>query len=314
MKTPPALVVTFNPSPVFFSTLSVLFDQLDHIILVDNGSQPEIRRQLEREALDRKPSLVVLFNEVNLGIAAALNQGFQWAIEQGYEYIIALDQDSQPALGMVAELLNVYTAHPSRDQIAIVAPHVGDPIAGIDARYLHARGRFFFERVYCTGDIIEDVSIVITSGSLNNLNIYQKIGLFREDFFIDYVDTEYCLRALEQGYRIVVACNAHLQHRLGNQQVKQLGPLTLRPTYHSPLRWYYINRNRIFMYRLYTFKFPYWALYDFIVGSYAFFKLLLFEDQKTRKILALFLGLFDGICRRMGSIPASRKELILKKK
>jgi rhamnosyltransferase len=310
MKTPPGLVITFNPSPDFFSNLDILCAQLDRVVLIDNGSKPEIHHLLEREASDRKTSLVVIFNETNLGVATALNQGFQWAIGEGYEQIIAFDQDSLPASGMVEELLRVYDAHPNRDRIAIVVPRVGDPSAGIDARYLRARGRFFFERVYCTGDVIDDVSIIITSGSLNNLGIYKKIGSFRDDFFVDYVDTEYCLRAIECGYKIVVACKARLQHRLGNQQMKRLGPLTLRPTHHSPLRWYYISRNRICMYRDYVFEFPHWALYDLIVASYALLKMLLLEDQKIRKILALFLGTLDGILKRTGPISASRLALI----
>lgn len=309
---PPGLVVTFNPSPDFFSNLNILCGQLDRVILVDNGSKPEIHHLLEREALNRKTSLVVLFNGFNLGIATALNQGFQWAIEQGYEHIVAFDQDSLPTPGMVEELLRVYNTHANRDRVAIVAPYVGDPSTGIDTRYLRARGRFFFERVYCTGDVIDDVSIIITSGSLNNLNVYKKIGFFRNDFFVDYVDTEYCLRAMECGYKIVVACKARLQHRLGNQQMKRMGPLTLRPTHHSPLRWYYISRNRICMYRDYIFKFPHWALYDLIVANYAFLKMLLLEDQKIRKIQALFLGTLDGILHHTGPIPVSRMALISK--
>ena len=39
-----------------------------------------------------------------------------------------------------------------------------------------------------------------------NLKIYKQVGLFRDDFFIDYIDTEYCLRIRQQGFNIIVAC------------------------------------------------------------------------------------------------------------
>ena len=310
MKTPPGLVITYNPAPEFFQNLGILCKQLDRVIVVDNGSMPDIHSLLEREALEQNTSLVVLFNNSNLGVAAALNQGFRWAIEQGYKQIIAFDQDSLPAVGMVQELMEVYETHPDRENIAIVVPRVENPAAGIDTRFLKARGRYFFERASCTGNRIDDVSIVITSGSLNDLSVYKKIGPFWDDLFVDYVDTEYCLRALDRGYKIAVACKARLQHRLGNQQMNQFGPLTLRPTHHSPIRWYYISRNRVYVWRNYSFKFPHWALYDLIVANYALLKMLLLEEQKGSKILALFLGTYDGIRHRTGPIPVSRLALI----
>lgn len=307
MKKTPGLVVTFDPSPDFFQNLNTLLEQFAVVFLIDNDSNRETRLRLEQEALQNSSRLQVLFNDKNKGIAAALNQGFRWAIERGYDHIIAFDQDSLPASTMTSELLAIYRTHPARERIAILAPQIQDSVTGGRITYLRKRGRFSMRRVSCQADLLDDVSLVITSGSLNNLAAYQQLGGFREDFFIDYVDTEYCLRAQASGYRIAVACNAILHHRLGDQQKKQIGSLTLRPTFHSPLRWYYIHRNRVAMYGLYALKFPYWAVYDLMVGGYAFLKMLLYEDRKLRKVLAVMMGIFDGLFRRMGPIAPSRK-------
>lgn len=309
MKKTLGLVVTFNPSPQFHSSLRLLLTQLDQVLVVDNASSEAIRRWLEQEAEDKKASLKIIFNDENLGIASALNQGFRWALAQGYRQVIAFDQDSQPAVDMVAELLQAYDSHPRRERIAILAPQIQDGITGEKIKYLRAGG-LFMERTSCRDGVLDDVALVITSGSLNNLSAYSQIGGFRDDFFIDYVDTEYCLRAREKGYGISVACRAVLHHRLGDQQKKQIGTFTLRPTFHSPLRWYYIHRNRIVMYGLYAIRFPQWALYDVMTGVYAFLKMLLYEDRKWRKILALTLGLIDGLLRRMGPMSAEWQALI----
>jgi rhamnosyltransferase len=307
MKDVLGLIVTFNPPSQFYSDINILSSQLDQVLLIDNASSPVIRRRLEQEAKKKRASLKLIFNDFNLGIAAALNQGFRWALAHGYEYVITFDQDSRPAPNMVTELLKAYNSHSSRERIAILAPQIQDTITGERITYLKKSNTFTMERVSCQADVLEDISLVITSGSLNNLATYQKLGGFREDFFIDYVDTEYCLRTTQQGYKIIVACNAVLHHRLGDQQQKQIGRLTLRPTFHSPLRWYYINRNRIVMLRTYALKAPYWAIYDVMVGSYAFLKMLLYEDRKLQKILAVMMGIFDGLFRHMGPIPPSRK-------
>ena len=108
---------------------------------------------------------------------------------------------------------------------------IEDHIAGIPASYLRPRGRYLYRRTTYTNQILEDVSIVITSGALYNLKAYPKIDPFRDDFFIDYVDIEYCLRAKQNGYNIVVNCNARLYHRLGNQQTRMAGPFTMHPPF-----------------------------------------------------------------------------------
>lgn len=307
MKETLGLVITFNPSPQFYSNLRILLEQLDRVLLIDNGSNPEIRRQLEEETTGKGASLDIILNDENLGVATALNQGFCRALEQGYKYVITFDQDSRPVPNMISELFRLYNSHPSRSRIAIVAPQIQDEITGERIIYLRETGGIVMERVSCRGDILEDVSLVITSGSLNDLSAYTQIGAFRDDFFVDYVDTEYCLRARGHGYKIVVACNAILNHCLGNQQRKRIGLLTLRPNFHSPLRWYYINRNRIVMLGMYTLRAPYWAVYDVMMGSYAFLKMLLYEDRKLQKILAVIMGILDGLFRRMGPISPSRK-------
>lgn len=301
MKKPPGLIITFNPQPDFFSALAFFYTQLDQLILVDNGSNPEARRQMEQEAQRRKSSLVVLFNETNLGIATALNQGFKWAIEKGFDCLLTFDQDSYPATGMVPIMLEVYSTHSKDGRLAVVAPVVMDPLVNIQARFLRPKNRLLYERVSCDGHVLENVTYVITSGSLYNLAAYQQIGPFRDDFFIDYVDTEYCLRAKQCGYRIEVACNARLNHRQGERQKRSVWGQDHYPTFHSPLRWYFKSRNRIPMLRKYALRFPHWFLYEVVATFYGFLKMLLFEPQKLAKLRAFFLGTLDGIRGRMGN-------------
>lgn len=312
MKNPPALIITHNPTQDLKYHLDMLYKQFDQIMLVDNASKSETRNLIIQQTQLRDTKLKAILNDYNCGVATALNQGFTLAMKLGYDHIIALDQDSIPAPGMIEEMLSVYETYPEPDNLAVIAPKIEDLSAGIITRYLRPKGGFFFERKGCTEQVLEDVSIAITSGSLYNLKIYQKVGPFRDDFFIDYVDTEYCLRTKRRGYDIIVACNARLLHKLGNQQKIQIGMLEVRPTFHSATRWYYISRNRIPMFRAYGFHFPHWLLYEFVIDSYGFLRMLLFEDHKMEKILAVLLGCVDGLLGRLGEIPASREALLAK--
>jgi rhamnosyltransferase len=146
---------------------------------------------------------------------------------------------------------------------------------------------------------------VITSGTLYDLQVYQQIGPFQDDFFIDYVDTDYSLRARQYGYRSMVACNALLNHRLGSRQKRVFLGGDHYPTFHSPLRWYYISRNRIPMLRRYALRFPHWLTYETVASFYWLAKMLLFETRKAAKLRAFFLGTLDGLRGRMGPAPDS---------
>jgi rhamnosyltransferase len=294
------VIVTFNPTEDFLIHLDALREQVTSVTIVDNGSTGSSKSMLSRLANDRK--VYLLSNDSNLGVAKALNQGFHWAKEKGFNWVLSMDQDSFPAKNMVKEMLEIFYQYPHRDKVVIVSPQVSDPQISIKARYLQPRLKLFFKRATCEDDWLDDISIVITSGSLHNLKAYEMVGIFREDFFIDYVDTEYCLRAVSKGYKIIVACNARLYHRLGNRRRVQIGPLVFYPTFHSPDRWYYLGRNRIPMIRAYGCRFPHWLLYDFIAGLYGLSRMLLFEDAKRNKLGAFFCGIRHGLQGRMGKM------------
>jgi rhamnosyltransferase len=297
-----AVVVTFHPDSGVPDRLDTLSRQVAHVIVVDNGStacEPALGR------ISQNPHIEVLRNSRNEGVAAAFNTGVSRAIALGFHLVLMLDQDSAPRPGMVDALVRTYELHPDRERIAVLASQPEDAVFGFQPRFLRERRGFLFERALCEGDWLDDVSIVISSGSVVNTSIYQALGGFREDFFIDYVDTEYCLRALTRGYRIVVACGAKLEHRLGDRTVKRAGPFVLYPTRHSPTRWYYISRNRIPMLRMYARRFPHWLTYEISISVFWLLRMLVAEDRRAEKVGAVLRGTWDGLRGRMGPMPGS---------
>jgi rhamnosyltransferase len=310
MKQPPALIVTYNPAQDLGQHLNTLYTEFDEIIIVDNGSSAEARDILAKQVQQRGPSLKVIFNDQNLGIATALNQGFSLAMQFGHDQIITLDQDSVPEPGMKQALLDGFQAHPNREKLAVLAPVILEQLLGRHPRYVRAKNRYLFERVSCGEQFLRNVTFVITSGSLYNLFLYQHIGLFRDDFFIDAVDTEYCLRAAQLGYEVSVVCGARLNHALGSRQKKSVLGSEQSPTFHSPIRWYYISRNRIFMLRLYALRFPHWFFFEMAVTLTWLGRMILFEDQRLVKLKAFLLGVRDGIRKKSGKIsPQTQKSL-----
>lgn len=285
-----AVIVTYNPPDNFSENLREVAKQVAEVLIVDNASTINIA--LLHDAAEA--GISVLFNATNLGVATALNQGFRWAAQCGFDYVLTLDQDSSPASEMVQKLLEVYKSHPETASIAIVAPNIIDSAVGIFARHLRSKRRFFFELVTCEHGLLDDAVFVITSGSLCNLSAYQTIGGFQDDLFIDYIDIEYCLHARALGYKIIVLGDALLVHSLGAREERQILGKKEYPRFHSPLRWYYQSRNKILVLKKYLLENPFLFFYEGMGTVYGVLRMLLFEDQRLQKIAAIFRGSLDA--------------------
>jgi rhamnosyltransferase len=310
MKQLPALLVTYNPAPGLEQHLNDLYREFDEIIIVDNGSTMEARDILAKQVQQRGNALKVIFNDQNLGMAAALNQGFSLAIELGYDQILTLDQDSMPEPGMKQSLLVGFHNHPNQKRLAVLAPVIFEKLTNHSATYLRSRNKLFFEHVHCRPGYLRNLTFAITSGSLYSLNLYRTIGPFREEFFIDAVDTEYCLRANQLGYEVSVVCSARLNHAMGSRQKKSILGRKNYPTFHSPIRWYYMSRNRIFMLGNYAVRFPHWFFFEMSITLTWLGRMIFFEDQRLNKLKAFFLGTADGLRKKSGKIsPQTQKSI-----
>lgn len=297
-----AVVVTYFPDPGLFERLCVIARQVSRVIVVDNNSGPELVRRLRDH--EEQLGLCLILNETNLGVARALNQGLSAAMEAGYQWAVTLDQDSVAADSMVAEQLLTLNRCTDRNNILSICPNVywaqsADPRPwGWLLPHEKYPNLFRIER--STTEDIRGVTLAITSGALMNLAAYQQLGPFRDDYFIDYVDTEYCLRAKTVGFIVLVSVKARLDQKLGEAREFTVFGRLIAPTFHNPLRRYYIQRNRIPTIRRFGLLFPHWLLFDLIVNAFHHVLILMFEDRKLEKFVASICGTWDGLRGRLG--------------
>jgi len=106
-----AVVVSFHPTEEIIRNVHKTLDQVSKVIVVDNESSRESREILSRISNDR---VDIIYNEMNLGVAAGFNQGVRWGQANGYLWFLLLDQDSCPTEGMVDELMKVVNSHGDR--------------------------------------------------------------------------------------------------------------------------------------------------------------------------------------------------------
>ena len=142
----------------------------------------------------------------------------------------------------------------------------------------------------------------MTSGNLLNLHILEKIGFFLEDLFIDSVDTEYCLRLYEHGYRIKRNHAVLLNHNLGEQKVYTLLWKKYTSSNHNAIRRYYMMRNRLYIWDKYSRILPSFIARDKKEALKEALKIILFEDKKISKVLYILKGCFDYKRKKFGKI------------
>jgi len=146
-----------------------------------------------------------------------------------------------------------------------------------------------------------EVESVITSGSLINLSTLDRIGGFRDEFFIDYVDSEFCFRARALGYRVAKTRKALMSHAIGASTSHAILGIRKWTTNHSADRRYYMARNDTIMLKEYGgFPLGIWALKSFGRRVRTCKRIALYEDAKLGKLAAVAHGWWDGVRGHLG--------------
>ncbi len=280
-----AVMVTHHPSTAMIANMAQLISQVQGLVVVDNGSSAEEVDWLRAES--QRDGFRLIENQENRGIAEALNQGVGWAKGKGYGWVILFDQDSTITDGFVSQMLTTWETHSNRKKVVSVHPRYVDPETGEEPEVRRARDG---------GPVLH-----ITSGALLPTWIFDKIGWFASDYFIDCVDFEYCFRIRAAGYQIADSRDAVLLHAAGHASPRRsfLG-FNFRPTNHSVQRRYYMSRNRIALCRKYFGIFPWWVIrfsYDCLRET---IKCLVAERDRTSKLRSICWGTWDGLTGRMG--------------
>lgn len=283
-----AVVVAYHPDSGIGDRIRRIREEIAAVLVVDNGSNANAVAELS--AMQRAGEIDLILNESNEGIASALNRGMTWARGRGFAWALTLDQDSIVYPGILHAMKAIYAASADPHRVAVIGAaydHKSDSAPLPDPKRVSAaRGR--------------EVTVNITSGSLTSLAGYSTIGAFREEFFIDSVDQEFCLRARARGYIILASDVPLMTHSLGDYERERIFGLKIGHTNHSPLRRYYSSRNRLVLMREYATREPRWILdlcrrYVQDVVSVA-----LFERRKREKLSAIVRGALDAMRGRFG--------------
>jgi rhamnosyltransferase len=295
-----AVVVTYEPNTNYLANqLERVTSQVAHIIVVDNGSAINLEGWL---AARHYPNVNCLPLGDNFGVATAQNAGIDWARRQEADYILILDQDSEPATDMVEKLVEADIKMVRQGYaVAAVGPRYVDIRKNNPPPFIHLRGLKLERSVCAEPNAIVPVDYLISSGSLIPMKTLEIVGPMTDNLFIDYVDIEWGLRAKHFGYQSFGVCDATMHHSIGDHPINMFGrqiPL------HSPLRHYYLFRNAIWLYQQ-SWPSLKWKVADAwrLFLKYGFYSM--FAQPRLKHLGMMTLGIWHALRGRTGRLERS---------
>jgi rhamnosyltransferase len=287
-----SVIVLYKPDlNAFKKVLATHQDNFSAILLVNNS--PEI----SLDSLQSQP-VTIINNSSNIGLAAALNIGILEAKKQAAEMVALFDQDSVLPPNFTQQMLGYINNYNDDNLVAVYCPIYHNKVTEETTKHINFKPFRLIRSLVIKNEEYAHPHYVITSGSMIPVNVFDVVGLMREELFIDFVDIEWCLRARKQGYEIVAFNNVMIDHQLGDYSVRFMGhPYPI----HSPLRMYYSFRNAMYLYRLKEIDWN-WRLVDATRNLWRFLFYMLFVKNRRIYFRYIIKGYYHGLLKKMGKL------------
>ena len=272
------------------------------IIVVDNASDEEhysnVRLFLESQYKLRRGDLYfeIIANKENTGYSGGNNVGIRRALERGADYVLILNPDS----GVPKDLLNkLLEKIESNEKIGIIAPVTDEGSSFQDKQKVYG-GKIewlkpelrHIENPMLSNYLPDDMYIP-GNAILIKKEVFDRTNLFDERYFLYFEDADFCIRARQSGFKLVIVNDVMVQHKVSSTTSK-LGSAKI-------LRYHYRNAhlfNIRFSPPIYKILLPFWSIWIIIKQLLK----ICFLPGKRLVSLAILKGVLDFYLHRLGCI------------
>lgn len=245
--------------------------QVDKIYIIDNSDIDDL------VSLKKLADPFTYYKcDGNQGMGKGLNIGYQFAIRDGFDWVLSMDQDSL----IDGNLIKKYTE--------FINNNINERTGALMPSF-----RLCPNSTTIIGGYNSIVKDYMTSGSLVNLNAYEEVGGFDEKLFIDLVDTDFGIKLLLSNWKMYRIGNVVMNHNIGNaKEIRLFGHHLFYITHHNYLRRYYITRNILELKKRYSKSFPLLNNSSSKIFK-SLIRIILFEKDKLRKLKSVYYGVRD---------------------
>ena len=180
------------------------------VVVVDNGSSDG-----SIEAIPQAfPRIHFLSNGKNLGYAEGNNRGIQYALNQGADCLLLLNNDTLVSPNILDAFLKQGNPLQGGYPHLMSAPNTLDHLGG---RWNKEKGVFDLIGFRAPVDGWKapiSLDYVCGVALFARAEVFKKIGLFDPQFFLFWEESDFCWRAKKMGYIPTVCPEAILYHKL----------------------------------------------------------------------------------------------------
>jgi len=281
------LILNYNSSAEsirLYSSIKNISNNEFKILVLDNCSVDEDRMALAKN-ISRED---LLFLNTNTGYAGGNNQGIKYGIGHNYDAILILNPDIIIRENSIKQLSQFLVNHP---EYAAIGPRIlDDEKTGtiysdgglINLNKAFETSHYIVKDENRESSILSNIDYVNGSALLLNKKAIEKIGLLNEAFFMYFEETEWCLRAKNNGWKIAVLRDINVYHKRSKKG-----------------RLYYRNmtRNRIWLSKKYGKNTLHFIFKTLMNSFYQVARSLLTGKRPFFEHTSKIIGVFQGITK-----------------
>lgn len=197
------------------------------IIVVDNAST----EPLTLSEKEKKDGIILLRSEENRGFSGGNNMGIAYALKTGVDYIMLLNNDTYVDKNLLQECIKAFSAH---QNLGVIVPKI-----------YFAKGHEFHKKRYKASELGKVLWYAGGSFDWNNIisihrgvdeidhgqydknestdfatgccmfvkkTVFERVGVFNDDYFLYYEDADLSMRITRAGFRILYEPKAIIWH------------------------------------------------------------------------------------------------------
>ncbi len=186
------------------------------VVVVDNGSTDGSHQAVQAAF----PQVVAIRVEENHGIAHGINHGIRWALDEGFDYLLLLNNDIEADPAMLDELVRAAESEPTIGAVGPKTYYWADRgrlwSAGGRIRFAEAataeRGMGEIDR----GQFDRDGEVPYVNGCAMLVKRQAQLdaGLWDPVYYVGIEDADWCMRMKRRGWRCWYAHRALLWHKV----------------------------------------------------------------------------------------------------
>lgn len=262
------------------------------IVVVDNGSSDGSAQRLRQQF----PDVCLLETGANLGFAGGMNKGIAFALDNGADFALLLNNDAVVDQDMLRQLVNAARIRP---EYGILGPTVLFYNDRDRIWYTGGRRYWYWPAIVSLHPHVSEpgviavipVDVVSGCGMLISRSVIESVGLFDTMFFMYYEDSDFCLRAREKGYRVGYVPLARMWHKVSSSTIDDI-----------PTRIYMRTKSKAIFYKRYARGLATITTWPFIMSSAIWSVSQYTWTGRTSQLKHYLSGLICGLSQ--GTLPS----------